>query len=70
MEKIKILNPFFLEFYRMFFQWREHEHEDVDNTMVEDDDSMNALCQCGMYKLFQMNDMQEQRIFLNILVDY
>jgi len=53
MAKIKILNPFFFEFSRMFFQWREREHKDVDNVVVEDDDSMNALCQCGMYKFFQ-----------------
>jgi hypothetical protein len=53
MEKFKILTPFFLEFCRMFVQWREHEHEDVDNVVVEDDDAMNSLRQCGMYKFFQ-----------------
>jgi hypothetical protein len=42
----------------MFVQWRECEHEDVDNIAVEDDDSMNDLGQCVMYNFFQTNGMQ------------
>jgi hypothetical protein len=47
-KKINKLTPFFLESCRMFFQWREHEHEDVDNVVVVDVDAINDICRCGM----------------------
>jgi hypothetical protein len=54
----------------MFVQWREHEHENVGNVVVDDEGAKNALCQCGMYIFFQIGGMQAQRRFLNLFIDY
>jgi hypothetical protein len=54
----------------MFVQWREHEHEEVDNVVVDDVDATNSLRQCGMYNFFLTSGMRAQRRLLNLLIDY
>lgn len=65
-----MLTPLFFKIRKMYVPWRECEHDAVDNSVVEDVNSIEVLYQCGMYNFFQTSNMRAQRRILNFLIDY
>jgi hypothetical protein len=54
----------------MYVRWREREHEEVDQMVEEDPESVATLKQCGMWKFFCCPFMRAQPRLLNHLVEY
>jgi hypothetical protein len=54
----------------MYVHWREREHEEVNELVGEDPNTMATLMQCGLLKFFLCPFMQAQPRLLNALVDY
>jgi len=42
----------------------------VDQVVFDDDDSKQALQECGMYNFFQIGGMRAQKRLSNLLIDY
>jgi hypothetical protein len=54
----------------MVLEWREREHEEVDDTVERDTGAQMALKICGLYKFWALKGMRAQVRFLQFLVDY
>jgi len=54
----------------MVLEWREREHETLDNEVIENDQALEALRQCRLKKFFEMNGMHAQPWMLEMLVGY
>jgi hypothetical protein len=59
-----------LVFCRIYFHWREREHEDISALVGQDPNVVVALMQCGLLKFFLCPFMRTQPRLLNTLVDY
>ena len=67
----KVLTLLFLgDVGRMYVQWREREHEAVNELVAADPNVMAVLTQCSLVKLFLCLFMHVQQRLLNALVDY
>ena len=51
-------------------EWREREHEEVDDTMERDTGAQMALKRCGLYKFLAHKGMRAQVRLLQLLMDY
>ena len=50
--------------------WREREHQDMDQEVMCDPLTLNALRRCGLLKFFRMMNMWAQLRLLETLVSY
>jgi hypothetical protein len=48
----------------MMLEWIEHEHEENDNSALDDPPTLDALWNCGLLKLFLCQNMQAQPVML------
>ena len=54
----------------MVLEWREREHEDMDQEALQDAPTMNVLCQSGLLKFFCASPMRENVRLLEFLINY
>ena len=54
----------------MAIEWREREHEGVDNEALNHPNTVNALRQCGLLKYFQTSSMRSETPLLQLLIGY
>jgi hypothetical protein len=54
----------------MYVQWREREHEAINELVTGDPNVMAMLMQCGLLKFFQCPFMRVQPRLLNALIEY
>ena len=54
----------------MVLEWREREHEDMDQESLQDAPTVNFLCQSGLLNFLCASPMQENVHFLEFLIDY
>ena len=54
----------------MVLEWREREHEDMDQEALEDAPMVNALWQSGLLKLFFTSPMRSNVRLLEFLINY
>jgi hypothetical protein len=54
----------------MYVQWREREHEAINELVVADPNVVAVLMQCGLIKFFLCPFMHAQPRLLNALIDY
>ena len=50
-------------------EWREREHELIENEAIEDPTTMHALRNCGLYKLWAIQGMRAQGELMTWLVN-
>lgn len=50
--------------------WREREHTTVDDEVMNDPDSLDALRGCGLLKFFKLPNMKANTCLLEMLIDY
>jgi len=50
--------------------WREREHSDVDNEVLEDQESLYGLKNYGLLKFLMMPSMRGQNRLLEMLIHY
>jgi hypothetical protein len=55
---------------RMYVQWREREHEEINELIAADPNVVAMLMQCGLLKFFLCPFMRAQPRLLNDLIDY
>ena len=54
----------------MVLEWREREHEEVDDVVERDLEAQMALKRCGLYKFWALIGMRSQVRLLQLLLDY
>jgi hypothetical protein len=55
----KELTPFFvLQSSKMVIEWREREHEDIEQEMMENLEALESLRQCGLRKFYEFPNMR------------
>ena len=54
----------------MVIEWREREHGDNDDAILNDPGAINALRNCGILKLFKVPNMKAQKQLLRKLIEY
>ena len=54
----------------MVLEWREREHEDMDQEALQDAPMVNALGQSGFLKFFCTSPMQSNVHLLEFLINY
>ena len=54
----------------MVLEWRELEHEDMDQEALQDSPTMNVLCQSGLLNFFCTSPMQANVYLLEFLINY
>ena len=54
----------------MVLEWREREHEDMDQESLQDAPTMNVLCQSGLLKFFCTSPMRANVCLLEFLINY
>ena len=54
----------------MVLEWREREHEDMDQEALQDSSTVNVLRQSGLLKLFCTSPMQSNVHLLEFLINY
>ena len=54
----------------MVLEWREREHEDMDQESLQDSPTMNALRQSGLLKFFCTSPMRANVCLLEFLINY
>ena len=54
----------------MVLEWREREHEDMDQESLQDSPMVNALQQSGLLKLFCTSPMRSNLRLLEFLINY
>jgi len=54
----------------MLLQWREREHEALDNEVIESGQALEVVRLCGLNSFFEMNGMCAQPRMLEMLVGY
>ena len=59
-----------MNFFRMTITWREREHSAIDNEVMQDQQSLNILRNCGLLKFFKMPNMKSNVWLLEMLVNY
>ena len=55
---------------KMVLEWREHEHEDMDQQELQDAPTMNVLCSSGLLKFFCTSPMQANVRLLEFMTSY
>jgi hypothetical protein len=55
---------------RMYVQWREREHEEINELVVGDPNFVAVLMQCSLLKFFLCPFMRAQPRLLDALIDY
>ena len=53
----------------IMLDWREREHEEVDEAAINHQPSLDALRGCGLYKYWSIPGMRAQVRFLEWLVE-
>jgi hypothetical protein len=53
----------------MVLEWREREHEEVDDVVDRDPGAQMALKRCGLYKFWALKGMRAKVRLLEMLVD-
>jgi hypothetical protein len=51
-------------------EWRERDHGEVDNEVMNDLNDQDALRQCGFFNFFHCNRIRVQIRLLETLIDY
>ena len=59
-----------MNFFRMTITWREREHSAIDNEVMQDQQSLNILRNCGLLKFLKMLNMKSNIRLLEMLVNY
>ena len=54
----------------MVLEWREREHEDMDQEALQDAPTMNVLRQSGLLNILCASPMRENVFLLEFLIDY
>ena len=54
----------------MVLEWREREHEDMDQESLQDAPTMNVLCLSGFLKFFYTSPMRANVHLLEFLINY
>ena len=54
----------------MVLEWREREHEDMDQEALQDAPTVNVLCQSGLLKFLCASPMQANVRLLEFLINY
>ena len=54
----------------MVLEWREHEHEDMDQEALQDAPTVHILCQSGLLKFFCTSPMRANFHLLEFLINY
>ena len=54
----------------MVLEWREREHEDMDQEALQDAPTMNVLCQSGLLKFLCASPMRLNVRLLEFLINY
>jgi hypothetical protein len=54
----------------MVVNWREREHKEVDQRVVDDPKAIKALWECGLLKFFRCANMCAQPQLLELLTSY
>ena len=54
----------------MVLEWREREHEDMDQESLQDAPTVNALRQSGLLKFFYTSPMRSNVRLLEFLINY
>ena len=57
-------------FCRMTITWHEREHSAIDNQVIEDQNTLDALRGCHLFKLFKMPNMKANTRFLELIIHY
>ena len=55
---------------KMVLEWREREHEDMDQEALQDAPTLNDLCLSGLLKLFCSSLMQANVRLLEFMINY
>jgi len=55
---------------RIVIEWREREHGQVDDEVMDEPESQQALCRCGLYKFFCCNIIRAHQRLLETFIDY
>ena len=54
----------------MVLEWREREHEDMDQEALQDAPTMNVLCSSGLLKFFCTSSMRAIVRLLEFMINY
>ena len=54
----------------MVLEWREREHEDMDQEALQDTPTVNVLQQSGLLKFFGTSPMRSNVRLLEFLINY
>jgi hypothetical protein len=54
----------------MMIEWREHEHEGVDNEALDHPHTIDTLRQCRLLKYFRISSMRSETSLLQLLIRY
>ena len=55
---------------KMVLEWREHEHDDMDQEALQDAPTVNVLCSSGLLKLFFTSPMRANVRLLEFMINY
>ena len=55
---------------KMVLEWREHEHEDMDQEALQISHTMNVLQSSGLLKFFCMSPMRANVHLLEFMINY
>ena len=64
-----VCNFLFID-WKMVLEWREWEHEDMDQEALRDASTMNVLCQSWLLKFFCASPMRANVRLLEFLINY
>ena len=55
---------------KMVLEWKEHEHEDLDQEALQDAPIVNVLCSSGLLKFFCTSPMRANVRLLEFMINY
>ena len=55
---------------KMVLEWREHEHEDLDQEALQDAPNVNISCSSGLLKFFCTSPMRANVRLLEFMINY
>ena len=61
---------YFLLGLKMVLEWREHEHEEMDQEALQSAPTVNVLQSSGLLKLFCTSHMQANVCLLQFMINY